>query len=80
MATPFGGGRVGGSGLRLEVAPGGEGSDRAVAGIVGIGGNVLRGGGTGREDRGGTDGGGSIPAGRSGGAEGMGGRLPGAMG
>jgi hypothetical protein len=87
MATPFGGRRVGGSGLRLEVAPGGGGSDRAVIvgiasapGIVGTGGNVLRGGGTGREDLGGTDGGGSIPAWRSGGGEGMGGRLPDATG
>src|SRR5580692_9853872 len=87
MATPFGGGRVGGSGPRLEVAPGapgGGGSDRAVIvgtpGIVGSGGNVLRGGGTGREDLvGGTDGGGSTPAWRSGG-EGKGGRLPDATG
>jgi hypothetical protein len=59
MATPFGGGRVGGSGPRLEVV--------GTPGIVGNGGNVPRGGGTGREDLGGTDGGGSTPAWRSGG-------------
>jgi hypothetical protein len=84
MASPLGGGRVGGSGLRLAIAPGGGGSDRvgivSAPGIVGTGGNVLRGGGTGREDLRGTDGGGSIPAWRSGGAEGMGGRLPDATG
>jgi hypothetical protein len=65
MATPFGGGRAGGRGPRLEAVPGGGGRDREVAaepGIVGTGGNELRGGGTGSEDLGGTDGGGSIPA------------------